>query len=54
MAQRLARRICAKCKTVDTGNAVLREYFHAGADESSTAAPAAPTATRRATAAARW
>jgi type IV pilus assembly protein PilB len=33
MAQRLARRICAKCKTVDTGNAVLREYFHAGADE---------------------
>ena len=33
MAQRLARRICAKCKTTDTGNEVLREYFNVGKEE---------------------
>ena len=33
MAQRLARRICPKCKTVDTGSADLRDYFKVKPEE---------------------
>jgi type IV pilus assembly protein PilB len=33
MAQRLARRICPKCKQVDEGSTELRAFFGVGADE---------------------
>ena len=33
MAQRLARRICPKCKTVDAGSADLRDYFRVKPEE---------------------